>query len=68
MVRVPRYPQGTRIVICRGRLPLEPEVVGRVGTIIRHDSDVEDRYAVQLDGESDLRLFAEDELCEKDRR
>ena len=68
MVRVQRYPQGTRVVICRGGLPLEPEVVGRVGTIIRHDSEVEDRYAVQLDGESDLRLFAEDELREEDSR
>ena len=40
--------------------------MGRVGTIIRHDSEVEDRYAVQLDGESELRLFAEDEWREED--
>ncbi len=64
-MRVQRYPEGARIVIRQGRLPLDPKLVGRVGTIILHSRSAADRYSVQLDGESDFRLFAEDELREE---
>ena len=62
MVRVQRYPEGMRIIVCGDRLPLDSEVLGRTGTVIQHDRNIPDRYAVQLDGESDLKRFAEAEL------
>ena len=68
MVRIQRFPQGTRIVVNPGQLPIDPEVVGQAGTIIGHHRSISDRYSVQLDGESDLRLFGEDELLLEDPR
>ncbi len=62
MVQVHRYPEGTRVVIRRGRLPMDPDTVGRAGIVLRHDDSVPDRYLVQLDGEPGARRFSEDEL------
>lgn len=61
-MRIQRHPDGTRVHIKRGRLPIDPSTLGRVGVIVQRDERTSDKYAVQLDGESELRIFAEDEL------
>ena len=52
-------PEGTRVRIRRGPLPLEPGVVGRTGSIVEAN---EYRYGVVLDGEAEVRYFAPAEL------
>ncbi len=65
MVKIQRYPEGTRVVVSQGRLPIDPAILGQAGTIIRHDRHSPTRYAVELDSERDLRIFEEDELVEE---
>lgn len=61
-MRVQRYPAGTRVRIRQGSLPMDPSTVGRTGLIVQHERNTRDRYAVEIDGESTLRVFAEDEI------
>ncbi len=56
------YPDGTRVRIKRGRFPLAPDLVGREGVVVELDDYRPSRYGVILDGESQIREFAEDEL------
>lgn len=56
------YPEGIRVRIKRGRFPLAPELVGREGVVVELDDYRPARYGVVLDGESQMREFAEDEL------
>ena len=54
--------EGTRVVIRGARLPFDPALVGRTGTVVQHDRSHADWYSVQLDGESEFLRFAEAEL------
>ncbi len=63
MVQFHRYPEGTRVTIRRGSLPIDPQILDRRGTIVRHDLGLPGRYFVQLDREPTLRRFSEDELA-----
>lgn len=56
------YPQGTRIVIRRGRMPLDSALIGRTGTVVELSEYRPGRYGVVLDGEEQTREFREDEL------
>ncbi len=56
------YVQGTRVKIRRGTFPMDPGLVGRTGTVVETDMYRPKHYAVQMDGESALRDFTEDEL------
>ena len=65
MVRVQRYREGTRIIVTRGALPLDPGLPGRSGTVVYRDRWTPTRYGVRLDGERDVRIFEEAELLEE---
>ncbi len=55
-------PEGTRVRIRRGPLPLEPGVVGRTGSIVEANEYRAHRDGVVLDGEAEVRYFAPAEL------
>ncbi|MEJ2540553.1 MAG: hypothetical protein P8188_11385 [Gemmatimonadota bacterium] len=61
-LRAALFPAGTRVTVRAGRLPMNPELVGRDGTVVGTDEYRPGHYAVLLDGESRARDFAEDEL------
>lgn len=56
------HPQGTRIQVRRGRLPMNPALLGRSGTVVELSDYRPGRYGVVLDGEDEVREFREDEL------
>lgn len=56
------HPQGTRIRVRRGRLPMNPALLGRTGTVVELSDYRPGRYGVVLDGEDEVREFKEDEL------
>lgn len=56
------YVQGTRVRVRRGVFPMDPALVGRVGVVLETDDYRPKHYGVQLDGESQVRDFTEDEL------
>lgn len=56
------FPQGTRVRVRAGRLPMDPELPGKLGTVVATDDYRPGHYSVLLDGESDARTFAQDEL------
>jgi len=61
-MKVTRYPRGTRVRVRKGRFPMDPALVGRTGLVLHPDPLVPDKLGVQLDGETRLRTFVEDEL------
>lgn len=61
-IRVAVYPVGTRVRISRGRLPMDPQLIGRPGTVLELSIYRPGRYGVVLDGEERVREFREDEL------
>lgn len=56
------YVQGTRVKIRKGIFPMDPALLGRTGLVIETDDYRPKHYGVQLDGESRVRDFTEDEL------
>lgn len=56
------FPQGTRVVVRQGRLPLDDGAVGRTGTVVATDEYRPRQYGVLLDGDSAPREFSQDEL------
>lgn len=65
MVKIQIHPQGTRVRVQRGSFPLDPSLEGRTGLVVdlrRRGRYGTDKYGVQLDGETRLRVFAEEEL------
>lgn len=56
------HPPGTRVRVRRGSHPIEAAVLGRTGLVVHVDDYRPGYYGVTLDGESDIRVFAEDEL------
>lgn len=55
-------PQGSRVRIQRGGLPLDPGAIGREGTVVESSEYQAHRYGVILDGEEEIRIFAPNEL------
>lgn len=64
MIHIPFLPQGTRVRVRRSdRFPLDPEAEGRTGLVLsRRQRGRGGKVAVQLDGESGLRVFHWEEL------
>jgi hypothetical protein len=62
VVKIQLYPQGSRVRVRRGSFPIDPNVLGRPGTVVHLLKGGGDRYGVQFDGEDRIRVFAEDEL------
>jgi hypothetical protein len=56
------HPQGTRVEIRRGALPMDAGLLGRRGTVVELSDYRPGRYGVVLDGEERVREFREDEL------
>jgi hypothetical protein len=61
-MRVQIFPRGTRVRVHGGPFPVDPSVEGRTGLVVRTDGAYGNRYAVQLDVETHLRTFVEEEL------
>lgn len=55
-------PEGTRVRVRRGSLPLDPAAIGRAGTVVEASEYQAHRYGVLLDGDAEMRYFAPDEL------
>jgi len=55
-------PEGSRVRIRRGELPLDPAAIGRMGTVVGASEYSAHRYTVILDGEQEPRVFAPSEL------
>jgi hypothetical protein len=62
MVRIQILPQGARVAIRKGHFPIDPALVGRTGTVIHLMKNSAAKYGIQLDGETQIRVFTEDEL------
>jgi len=61
-MKVQIHLQGTRVRIRPGRFPIDPELVGRSGTVLTFEGMDGVKYGVQLDGEERIRIFLEEEL------
>jgi hypothetical protein len=61
-LHAPVYTLGTRVRLRRGRLPMNPQLVGRTGIVVALDDYQPGKYGVVLDGEPGVRELAEDEL------
>jgi hypothetical protein len=55
-------PAGTRVRVRASDLPLDPGVRGRPGTVVTSNDYRPNMYAVLLDGDTDVRVFAPREL------
>jgi hypothetical protein len=64
MIHIPFLPEGTRVRVRRSDLfPLPAELEGRSGLVlVRRERGRDGKVAVQLDGESQLRVFHAQEL------
>lgn len=62
-LHAPVYPQGTRVMVRQGRLPMDSRLVGLQGTVVSLDNYRPEHYGVLLDGESKARDFSQDELA-----
>lgn len=63
MVQISRFPVGTRVRVHRGRVPIDPALIGREGLVLRHDPSIPTKVGVQLDGEAQIHTFNDDELA-----
>jgi hypothetical protein len=61
-MQTPRYARGTRVEIKPGPFPMAPELVGRTGLVVETSDYAPRKYGIELDGESRVREFHEDEL------
>lgn len=61
-ISIPRIPEGTRVKVKRGRVPQDPSLTGRNGTVIVASEYRPQAIGVSLDGEQQVRYFMPDEL------
>ena len=61
-MKIQIYPQGTRVRVRKGALPQDSALLERTGLVIHALAGSGHRYGVQLDGESQIRVFMEEEL------
>lgn len=66
-VAIPLFSEGTRVEVQRGEVPIDPAIVGRVGTVIKASPYAINSYGVMLDGDEDLHYFSYSELRATDR-
>ncbi|HSH45609.1 MAG TPA: hypothetical protein VK966_07120 [Longimicrobiales bacterium] len=55
-------PVGARVRVRRGRFPIDPQLPGRVGTVVINSQYRAKEVGVVLDGESEMRMFSPGEL------
>lgn len=61
-IKAALYPQGSRVRVRRGPFPIDGNLLGRTGTVVRVSEHRPDSYGVILDGESRMRELTEKEL------
>jgi hypothetical protein len=61
-VRIALVPPGARVRVRRGSLPIEPALVGSLGTVVGTTSYRAERVDVALDGTGEVRQFSPAEL------
>lgn len=66
-VAIPLFPEGTRVEVRRGEVPIDPALVGRVGTVIEASPYAINSYGVMLDGDEALHYFSYSELKTTER-
>lgn len=61
-ISIPLIPEGTRVKVKRGRIPQDPALTGRNGTVVIANEYRPQAIAVALDGDHTIRYFMPDEL------
>jgi hypothetical protein len=61
-IEMARLPEGTRVRIRLGDLPLEDGIAGRTGVVIAASDYAARQLGVMLDGEHGVRMFVPAEL------
>lgn len=61
-ISIPLIPEGTRVKVKRGRIPQDPALTGRNGTVVIANEYRPQAIAVALDGDQNVRYFMPDEL------
>jgi hypothetical protein len=61
-VPIPVVPAGARVRVRRGKLPVDPALLGRTGIVVEASEYRPQSYGVALDGETTVRVFATEEL------
>jgi hypothetical protein len=61
-ISIPLIPEGTRVKVKRGRIPQDPAVTGRNGTVVIANEYRPQAIAVALDGDQGIHYFMPDEL------
>ena len=61
-MRTPLHAPGARVTLRRGAFPMDDGLIGRAGLIVTVNAYSPVRYGVTLDGETEIREFAEDEV------
>lgn len=61
-ISIPLIPEGTRVKVKRGRVPQDPALTGRAGTVVIANEYRPQAIAIVLDGEQSIRYFMPEEL------
>lgn len=61
-IHIPPLPQGTRVRVRQSRIPQDPAVVGKLGTVMSVSEYRPHELGVVLDGEPRIRVFTRAEL------
>jgi hypothetical protein len=61
-IPIPLVAEGTRVKVKRARVPQDPAVTGRTGTVVNASEYRTESLGVLLDGEQTVRQFMPDEL------
>ena len=61
-ISIPLIPEGTRVKVKRARVPQDPALTGRAGTVVIANEYRPQAIAVALDGEQSIRFFLPEEL------
>lgn len=62
MISIPLIPEGTRVKVKRWRVPQDPAITGRSGTVVIASEYCPQSIAVLMDGQQTIRYFMPDEL------
>lgn len=61
-IAIPVVPEGARVRVRRGRYPVQPDLLGRTGTVIRASEYAVHLCHVVLDGDQSIHAFSPHEL------
>ncbi len=61
-IRIAPLPEGTRVKVVQGELPLDPATTGRAGAVVQTSEYRDNALGVLLDGDTAFRWFRPSEL------